>query len=303
MIYPFLIGAGASLGLIALYLGIMTLTADWYYAEVQFEEYRWWIIALSLGLGIQSTLFTLLRRGLKGAEKKTARSTLAASGGISTGSMVVCCLHHLTDVVPFLGFPILAVTLQRYQTYFFLMGVLSNFFGTFMMLRMMDKHGMIRMEINFNFLIHPFRTLIRKGGLKMHRHFVVSTIIIIALFGVWSGFHSNAIAFDVQTNDESAVRLDVKPFALVAGKPAVFEIRLNTHSVNLSYDMVEVCSLQDSEGRIYKAVEWKGSPLGGHHRRGTLEFPKLEGAPQSVKLVIRGVAGVPERSFEWKIGS
>ena len=117
-IYPFLIGAGASLGLIAFYLGIMTLTADWYYAGIQFEEYRWWIIALSLGLGIQSTLFTLLRRGLKGTEKKRVRSTLAASGGISTGSMAVCCLHHLTDVVPFLGFPMLAVTLQKYQTVF-----------------------------------------------------------------------------------------------------------------------------------------------------------------------------------------
>lgn len=165
-IYPFLIGAGASLGLIAFYLGIMTLTADWYYAGIQFEEYRWWIIALSLGLGVQSTLFTLLRRGLKGAEKKTARSTLAASGGISTGSMVVCCLHHLTDVVPFLGFPILAVTLQRYQTFFFLIGVLSNLFGISMMLRMMAKHEMIQVKISFDFLKHPFRALFNKGGLR-----------------------------------------------------------------------------------------------------------------------------------------
>ncbi len=165
-IYPFLIGAGASLGLIALYLGIMTLTADWYYAGIQFEEYRGWIIALSLGLGIQSTLFTLLRRGLKGGEKKTARSTLAASGGISTGSMIVCCLHHLTDVVPFLGFPILAVTLQRYQTLFLLIGVLSSLFGISMMLRMMKKHGMVRLKINFKFIEHPFRTLLNKGGLK-----------------------------------------------------------------------------------------------------------------------------------------
>jgi hypothetical protein len=165
-IYPFSIGAGAFLGLIAFYFGIMTLTADWYYAGIQFEEYRWWIIALSLGLGVQSTLFTLLRRGLKGAEKKTARSTLAASGGVSTGSMVVCCLHHLTDVVPFLGFPILAVTLQRYQTFFFLIGVVSSLFGISMMLRMMANHEMVRLKINFNFLKHPFRALWSKGGLK-----------------------------------------------------------------------------------------------------------------------------------------
>jgi hypothetical protein len=165
-IYPFLVGAGTSLGLIGFYLGIMTLTVDWYYAGIQFEEYRWWIIALSLGLGVQTTLFTLLRRGLKGAEKKTARSTLAASGGVSTGSMVVCCLHHLTDVAPFLGLPILAVALQRYQTFFFLIGVLSNLFGISMMLRMMAKHEMIRLKINFKFPKHHSRTLFNKGGLK-----------------------------------------------------------------------------------------------------------------------------------------
>jgi hypothetical protein len=137
----------------------------------------------------------------------------------------------------------------------------------------------------------------------MHKRFVVPIIIVIAVFWVWLGFNANAVAFDLQTTDANSVRVDVKPVALVAGKPAVFEIRLNTHSVNLNYDMVEISSLQDGGGKIYKAVEWKGSPLGGHHRRGTLEFPKLEGAPQSVKLVIRGVAGVPERSFEWKVGS
>jgi hypothetical protein len=137
----------------------------------------------------------------------------------------------------------------------------------------------------------------------MHKRFVVPTIIVMAIFWVWVGFNANAIAFDAQTNDENAVRVDVKPVALEAGKPAIFEIRLNTHSVNLSYDMVEISSLQDGGEKIYKAAEWKGSPLGGHHRRGTLEFPKLEGTPQSVKLVIRGIGGVSERSFEWKIGS
>jgi hypothetical protein len=137
----------------------------------------------------------------------------------------------------------------------------------------------------------------------MHKRFVVPIIIVIAVFWLWVGFNAHAIAFDTQTNDENAVRVDDKPVALVAGKPAVFEIRLNTHSVNLNYDMVEISSLQDGGGKIYKAVEWKGSPLGGHHRRGILEFPNLEGTPQSVKLVIRGIGGVSERSFEWKIGS
>jgi YHS domain-containing protein len=136
----------------------------------------------------------------------------------------------------------------------------------------------------------------------MYKRFVIPTVMIIAVFWMWVGFNAKAIAFDIQTSDENLVRVDVKPVDLGAGKPAVFEIRLNTHSVSLNYDMVKASTLQDSEGKTYKAVEWKGSPLGGHHRRGTLEFPKLEGNPQSVKLLIRGIAGVSERSFEWKIG-
>jgi hypothetical protein len=51
---PYAIGLGASLGLLGFYLSIMTLTADWYYAKIQFGEYRWWIIGLAGGFGIQS---------------------------------------------------------------------------------------------------------------------------------------------------------------------------------------------------------------------------------------------------------
>jgi hypothetical protein len=166
---PYLVGVGASVALLAFYLGLMTLTADWFYAKIQFEEYRWWIISLSIGLGIQSTLFTLLRRGLKGSEKKTPKSTLAATGSISTGSMVVCCLHHLTDFVPFLGLPIVAVALQKYQTFFFLIGVLSNFYGILMMLRMMQKHGLIQTNNFLKFFIPKQRVISDKGGCRDER--------------------------------------------------------------------------------------------------------------------------------------
>jgi hypothetical protein len=141
---PYLTGVGAASGLIVFYLAIMTLTADWFYARIQFEEFKWWIIALSIGVGVQAALFTILKRGLRQKEKKAARSALAASGGVSTASMAACCLHHLTDVIPVLGFPLLAVALQKYQVYFFLLGVLSNAYGILVMLRLMAQHDMIR---------------------------------------------------------------------------------------------------------------------------------------------------------------
>jgi hypothetical protein len=126
---------------------------------------------------------------------------------------------------------------------------------------------------------------------------VLMVVVIFAL----AGFFSEAWAFQAQTNDENAVRVDVKPVQLAPGKPAVFEIWLNTHSVSLSYDLVQVSSLQDGQGKVYKAKAWKGSSPGGHHRRGVLEFPELQGNPQTIKLIIHGVADVPARTFEWKL--
>jgi len=127
-------------------------------------------------------------------------------------------------------------------------------------------------------------------------------LAVLTIFALTS-FFSEAWAFQVLTNDENAVRVDVKPIQLAAGKPAVFEIRLNTHSVNLAYDIAQISSIEDSQGKVYKATAWKGSSPGGHHRRGTLEFPGLKGNPQTIKLIIRGIADVPTRVFEWKLES
>ncbi len=152
----YLFGATAALAIIGIYLGMNTLTSDWYFAKVQFGEYRWWIIALAIGLGIQVTLFTLFRASLRGHRLKGVKSSLAASGGVSTAAMMACCSHYLATVVPILGIPFLSASavsaLAEYQVYFFLAGVISCLFGIGLMLRMMKQHGMIRLENLKNFL-------------------------------------------------------------------------------------------------------------------------------------------------------
>lgn len=136
----------------------------------------------------------------------------------------------------------------------------------------------------------------------MHRiHARWKTMLMMVAILALAGFFSEAGAFQAMSNNENAVRVDVKPLQLAPGKPAIFEIRLNTHSVDLSYDMVELSSLQDSQGKTYEAMNWKGSSPGGHHRKGVLEFPELQGNLQFIKLVIRGIADVPTRVFEWKL--
>lgn len=115
------------------------------------------------------------------------------------------------------------------------------------------------------------------------------------------GWLSDVKAYESVTSREKSVTVDVVPVQLAPGKPAKFEVRMNTHSVPLEQDLVVVSILKDDQGGQYQPTKWQGSPPGGHHRTGVLEFPILKGNPKSVKLVIREVAGVPERTFGWKV--
>jgi hypothetical protein len=82
-----------------------------------------------------------------------------------------------------------------------------------------------------------------------------------------------------------------------------FEVRMNTHSVNLdAYEMENVSYLRIDGGTEQKALGWFKPGGGGHHRSGVLRFagPIPRGA-QSLQVIIRGVGGVQERVFEWKL--
>jgi len=142
----YILGVLASFAVIGAYLGMNTLTSDWYFAKVQFNEYRWWIISLAIGLGIQVTLYTLFRSHHRGKKKTAANSSMAASGGVSALAMMACCSHYLATIIPLLGVSFLSAaavaSLAQYQPYFFLAGIVSCLFGIWFMVRMMQSHGM-----------------------------------------------------------------------------------------------------------------------------------------------------------------
>jgi hypothetical protein len=143
---PYIYGITAALGVVGFYLGLLTLTSDWYNARLEFREYGLWIITLAVGLGVQVTLFSLFRAWHGAGSMKGAKCSLATSGGMSTTAMAACCSHYLTLVLPALGLPFLssaAASLASYQVYFLFAGVLSNLFGIGFMLRLMIRSGMI----------------------------------------------------------------------------------------------------------------------------------------------------------------
>jgi len=109
-----------------------------------------------------------------------------------------------------------------------------------------------------------------------------------------------------RTNDEGPVEITVlylNPLRKEAGSELSFEVRMNTHSVNLdTYGMENISFLRVDGGTEQKALGWLKPGGGGHHRSGVLRFAgPIPSNAQSLQLIIRGIGGVQERVFEWKL--
>lgn len=142
-------GVVAAAAVVGFYLGLITLTSDWFNARAQFSDYRGWVLALALGLGLQVGLFTHIRRALAGLRIKGSTKGIAASGSVSGVAMALCCSHYLAVILPAIGLPFLSgavAGLAQYQTLFFLLGVVSNILGLSYMLRLMVKNGIIDLQ-------------------------------------------------------------------------------------------------------------------------------------------------------------
>ena len=133
-----LAGFLASFFLVAFYFTVMLFfIRSLPVAISQIEDLFVWFALLVAGFGAQFGLFTYL----KGLIKSTPSMMAAANTGLSSISMVACCAHHLTDVLPLFGLAGLSLFLTRYQTWFLGVGIASNFIGIIYLLRQIKKHG------------------------------------------------------------------------------------------------------------------------------------------------------------------
>jgi len=109
-----------------------------------------------------------------------------------------------------------------------------------------------------------------------------------------------------RTDVQGAVEFVIEPLNLNgAGDTLDFAVTMNTHAVDLGWDLAALSTLESDAGRRAAAISW---PIGsGHHYGGTLSFPRLaadgadflEGA-SVLKLTIRDT-DIPERVFTWEI--
>lgn len=134
-------GSLASVGLLLFYFLVMTISSANLSATVsQFKQLWYWMITLSLGFGIQVGLFTRLKNIIKNSPTTNqAGAITAASTGTSSASMIACCAHHLSEVLPIIGLSGFAIFLTRYQIPIIVFGIAMNLLGIIYMLKTIAK--------------------------------------------------------------------------------------------------------------------------------------------------------------------
>jgi hypothetical protein len=118
---------------------------------------------------------------------------------------------------------------------------------------------------------------------------------------------ANAPSANLARSDaQGTVEFVVTPLNLSSpGETLDFDVAMNTHSVDLAWDLAAQSTLATDTGLEVKGTSW---PVGsGHHYEGTLTFPArtadgqplLDGA-KTLTLTITD-ADAPERVFEWDL--
>lgn len=106
-------------------------------------------------------------------------------------------------------------------------------------------------------------------------------------------------ALTTQTSTEGAVTVKATPKTLASGSEAIFEVVFDTHSVELSYDLMQIASMTDDIGNTYQPVSWTGG-RGGHHLEGVITFPMIANSTSKVTMTIPDIDN-KDRIFEWNL--
>jgi YHS domain-containing protein len=302
---PVIFGTAGAGVLLLIFFGLVTLANGSFGSSLdEFKRIWYWILILASGFGFQLGLFTYLKQRI--AENTAiATAEVAASGTVSTGSMVACCAHGLVNVLPLVGVSAAAAFLATYQLPFILIGVFSNLVGITIMLGIIQKHGLLPHN--------AFGQYIAAHSMRKFRNGLIAVGVVVVALTFFSTAAQSAtlaeateqetvITLKTQTDDQKRVKVKVIPQEIRLGKPVLFEIIFDTHSVDLSFDPAEIALLEFGHGVLVRPDNWDGAAAGGHHRSGLLIFKSIPKDTKTLKLILRDIAGVPERIFTWDLG-
>ncbi|OGG39367.1 hypothetical protein A2116_02195 [Candidatus Jorgensenbacteria bacterium GWA1_49_17] len=119
-------GLTATILLLGVYFGLITLISGWSFALGQFSRFWYFIIALALGFGVQVGFYFYLKDAV---HQLAAKGIVAVSGTTSTVAMVSCCAHYLANILPVIGIAGFLSIIGQYQVQLFWLGLVFNFAG------------------------------------------------------------------------------------------------------------------------------------------------------------------------------
>lgn len=142
---------------------VLTISNSVAHAIEQFVEMWYWFLPLVSGFGIQIGLMSFVKERMKEDKK---RGMSAAAGGITVGSMIACCVHHLVEIIPLIGVSAVAVFLVRYQETFFIIGLYSNLMGILGLLISLQRTG-YEVALLQRLKIYSIRPLVTVMGISL----------------------------------------------------------------------------------------------------------------------------------------
>ncbi len=94
----------------------------------------------------------------------------------------------------------------------------------------------------------------------------------------------------------------IKPIGLGSGASTLDFDGMNTHSVELNFDLKQLAVLKTDTGAEVKPSARFAQVGSGHHVESKLSFPadKIAEA-RMLTLILKNVSGVAERTFTWNL--
>jgi len=125
--------------------------------------------------------------------------------------------------------------------------------------------------------------------------------LVLLLVTLWAVGPSSAQGALTQQDRQGPVTVAVTLLVPAPGAPIKAKVVLDTHSVSLDGIAFEqAVVLRPADGTELAVVSVEQASGSGHHREAVLVFPALAEL-ENVRLVVKNVGGIAERSFSWKL--
>jgi len=128
--------------------------------------------------------------------------------------------------------------------------------------------------------------------------------VVLAVLTLWAVGLSEAQEGLTKRDRQGPVTVAVTLTAAPAvGELVRAKVVLDTHSVGLDgIPFDRAVAIRTSDGADLAPTAVEGATGSGHHREAVLVFPALTSAG-TLRIVVKDVGGVPERSFVWELPS